>query len=217
MRNNYVKQLEDLKKELILMGSLCENMLKDALDAFEKNDDAKASLIAESDDKIDDKESEIEASCLSLILHQQPVASDLRLISSSFKIITDLERIGDQASDIAEIALRLKYEDNENFKELSEMAKKTQKMFKEAIDSFVKLDIETAKNVLAQDDVVDEHFINMRSRLISLIEKNDHEARIPLDMLLIAKYLERIADHSCNVANWVIFAITGHHSSGEII
>ena len=97
------------------------------------------------------------------------------------------------------------------------MAKQTQKMFKEAIDSFVKLDIETAKNVLAQDDIVDEHFVNMRSRLISLIEKNDHEARIPLDLLLIAKYLERIADHSCNVANWIIFAITGHHSSGEII
>ena len=155
MRNNYAKQLEDLKKELILMGSLCENMLKDALDAFEQNDDTKASVIAESDDKIDTKESEIEALCLSLILHQQPVASDLRLISSSFKIITDLERIGDQACDIAEIALRLKYEDNENFKELSEMAKQTQKMFKEAIDSFVKLDIETAKNVLAQDDIVD--------------------------------------------------------------
>ena len=217
MRDQYLQKLNTLKQEVVLMGAMGENMLQAAIHAFETNDNDLASKIASSDDEIDNKYLEIEALCLSLILHQQPVASDLRLISASFKIITDLERIGDQACDIAEIALRLNYENNDNFKELSQMAKSSIKMLNKAIDAFVKLDVSLAQEVVSEDDIVDDHFLKMRARLIKLIENNDHEAKIPLDLMLIAKYLERIADHASNIAKWVIFTVSGHHSSGKII
>ena len=197
MRNRFDEQLEKLNAELITMGALCEQAITIAINALlYGNDDDKVQFnkVHETEREIDQKERDIENLCMRLLLQQQPVAGDLRKISSALKMISDMERIGDQASD-----LRSKVH-------ISDMAAAAIKMVTDSIDSFVKKDLELAKAVAAYDDVVDRLFIKVKDELLILIKDGDVSC---LDLLMIAKYLERIGDHAVNIAEWVQYSITG--------
>lgn len=211
MRSKFDKQLEVLHTELIAMGALCENVISLATDALLHANTELAKTIKEVGAEIDQKERDIERLCMKLLLQQQPVAKDLRLISSALKMITDMERIGDQAEDIAEIVYERNITPNENFVQIKDMAAATIKMVTESIDAFVKSDIAIAEGVIQYDDVVDKHFAEIKEKLVSSIGKEQIDAEYFLDLLMIAKYFERIGDHATNVAEWVVFSITGQH------
>lgn len=212
MRELFQKQLEALHIMLIEMGALCEQVIERTYKVIETEDKEAAAEIMEKDSIIDMKEREIESICLKLLLHQQPVASDLRQISAALKMITDMERIGDQASDIADIVKVSK-----NLKvpahatKIAEMAKATMKMVTESIDSFVKQDLEIARKVIDDDDYVDNLFLEIKHQLVENMTNDAENKEQTLDILMIAKYYERIGDHATNIAEWVEFAITGHH------
>jgi phosphate transport system protein len=215
MRSHFDNELEILNNELIKMGSLVESKIEDSIKALINRDTALAKDIMSRDDEVDDMEKSIENRCLQLIIRHHPVASDLRLISSILKMITDLERIGDQAADIAEISLLLA--DQEYIKELRDipkMAEATMKMLKNSIDAFVNKSLDLAHEVIAFDDVVDDLFDVVKDDLISLINKDIKYGEQAINFIMIAKYLERIGDHAQNIAEWVVFSITGvHHSN----
>ena len=212
MRDEFNRQLSALNDELIEMGSLIESTISNAAKAFiEKNADYANSAIA-YEKEIDKKERDIEQLCLTLLLKQQPVASDLRLISSALKMITDMERIGDQAADIAEITLTMPSKSGIPVcDKISKMASATIKMVNGSIDAFIKRDIGLAEEVIKSDDTVDELFNLLRTDLIRFIAENPDEGEISLDILMITKYFERIGDHATNIAEWVLFSITGEH------
>lgn len=215
MRSHFDNELEILNNELIKMGSLVESKIEDSIKALINRDTALAKEIMTRDDEVDDMEKAIENRCLQLIIRHHPVASDLRLISSILKMITDLERIGDQAADIAEISLLLA--DQEYIKELRDipkMAEATIKMLKNSIDAFVNKSLDLAHEVIAFDDVVDDLFDVVKDDLISLINKDIKYGEQAINFIMIAKYLERIGDHAQNIAEWVVFSIAGvHHSN----
>lgn len=215
MRNHFDAQLNALNNELILMGSLCENAIGKSCQALHDHSKDQAFAVYKSDNVVDKKEREIESLCLSLILHQQPIASDLRFISAALKMITDMERIADQAADIAEIVMTLDFEEAGDISLIDEMGKAAATMVKGCIDAYIQRDLKLAQQVVEQDDVVDEYFFRIMTQLVDRIRENQAAGRTALDLLLIAKYLERIGDHACNIAQWVIFAITGNHSSEE--
>lgn len=216
MRNQFDHELALLNTELIEMGALIENAIGRAVDALIKKDEAFAEAAIEFDHEVDQKEHDIETHCLKLLLHQQPVARDLRLISSALKMITDMERIGDQASDIAEITLRLTSDvDLQKLENISAMAKATIKMVRDSIDAFVSSDLEQANGIIEYDDVVDQLFNNVRDDLIVMIKTSQMNGEEVVDLLMIAKYFERIGDHAVNIAEWVVFSITGEHKSNE--
>lgn len=212
MRNRFDKELNLLNQELIQMGSMIEDSIEGAAQALIQRDLKLARVIIAADDDIDSMENHIEARCLKLLLQQQPVASDLRLISSILKMITDLERIGDQAQDISEIVIILS---NSSFikdlTHLPKMAEATIKMVKESIDAFVNKDIALANRVIEYDDVVDDLFVIIKDELISLIREDVKNGEQAIDLLMIAKYFERIGDHAQNIAEWVVYSITGEH------
>ena len=214
MRNRFDEQLALLKKELIEMGALCEEVIAKASEALTRGDVALAAKVAPLDGQIDRKEHDIEALCLRLLLQQQPVARDLRQISAALKMITDMERIGDQAEDIAEIVTFLKGRTGQNDDLLREMARSTIKMVTESVDAFVKHDIMLAEKVVAYDDVVDNYFEQVKDELIARIAENPDDGEYALDLLMIAKYFERIGDHAVNIAEWVMFSVTGVHKEG---
>ena len=214
MRNRFDEQLALLKKELIEMGALCEEVIAKASEALTQGDVALAAQVAPLDEQIDQKERDIEALCLKLLLQQQPVARDLRKISAALKMITDMERIGDQAEDIAEIITFLKGRTAENDDLLREMARSTIKMVTQSVDAFVKHDIMLAEKVVAYDDVVDNYFEQVKDELIARIADNPDDGEYALDLLMIAKYFERIGDHAVNIAEWVMFSVTGAHKEG---
>ena len=214
MRNRFDEQLALLKKELIEMGALCEEVIAKASEALTRGDVALAAKVAPLDGQIDRKEHDIEALCLRLLLQQQPVARDLRKISAALKMITDMERIGDQAEDIAEIVTFLKGRTGQNDDLLREMARSTIKMVTESVDAFVKHDIMLAEKVVAYDDVVDNYFEQVKDELIARIAENPDDGEYALDLLMIAKYFERIGDHAVNIAEWVMFSVTGVHKEG---
>jgi phosphate transport system protein len=214
MRNRFDEQLALLKKELIEMGALCEEVIAKASEALTRGDVALAATVAPLDEQIDQKEHDIEALCLRLLLQQQPVARDLRKISAALKMITDMERIGDQAEDIAEIVTFLKGRTGQNDDLLREMARSTIKMVTESVDAFVKHDIMLAEKVVAYDDVVDNYFEQVKDELIARIAENPDDGEYALDLLMIAKYFERIGDHAVNIAEWVMFSVTGVHKEG---
>ena len=214
MRNRFDEQLALLKKELIEMGALCEEVIAKASEALTRGDVALAATVAPLDGQIDQKEHDIEALCLRLLLQQQPVARDLRKISAALKMITDMERIGDQAEDIAEIVTFLKGRTGQNDDLLREMARSTIKMVTESVDAFVKHDIMLAEKVVAYDDVVDNYFEQVKDELIARIAENPDDGEYALDLLMIAKYFERIGDHAVNIAEWVMFSVTGVHKEG---
>ena len=218
MRNRFDEQLSALNDTLIEMCMIVEKAITDAIKALIEKDVALAEEIIAADDKIDNKEKEIEHSCLRLLLLQQPVARDLRLVSSILKIITDLERIGDHASDISEITLLLVKGNYSNLVEhIPLMASKTMKMTTESIDAFVKKDLKLANKVIADDDIVDNLFNMSREDVIGLIKQDAENSDHAIDQLMIAKYFERIGDHATNVAEWVVFSITGKHKSSQIM
>lgn len=213
MRSRFDNELELLNHELIEMGSLVERAIENATEALINRDTKLARVVIAGDDEVDNMENNIESHCLKLILQQQPVARDLRLISSILKMITDLERIGDQAQDIGEIVLTLS--EDEYIKELIHlplMAEATKKMVRESIDAFVNKDLGLANKVIDYDDVVDDLFVTIKDELIDLIRDDAANGEQALDLLMIAKYFERIGDHAQNIAEWVVFSITGEHA-----
>lgn len=214
MRNRFDTQLIELNNELIAMGALCENAIASSVKALLSEDVKLAASAIRIDQEIDRKEREIESMCLKLLLQQQPVASDLRLISAVLKMITDIERIGDQASDIAEIVTYLPKISGHN-KHIEEMAQATIKMVTDSLDAFVRRDLTLAWSVIEYDDVVDNLFTACKKDLIADIANNPADGERVLDILMIAKYLERIGDHATNIAEWVEFSITGTHKSEE--
>ena len=218
MRNRFDKELELLNNELIEMGSLIESAISLASRSLMEKDPALARQAIEHEPQINDKEKEIERRCLRLLLQQQPVAADLRTISTALKMITDMERIGDQAEDIAEITLRLIDEGYAGtLRHIPMMADATAKMVTGAIDAFVARDVQRAHAVVACDDVVDDLFVQVRDDLIGIIRTEPDAGAQAIDTIMIAKYYERIGDHATNIAEWVIFSITGEHGSQRVI
>ena len=211
MRSRFDEQLAQLHRELIEMGALCERVIALAAKALTTGDKALAQQVPPLDREIDRKERDIENLCLRLLLHQQPVAGDLRRISAALKMITDMERIGDQAEDIAEIICFLKEEDRKEDILLPEMAKASIGMVTESVDAFVKRDIMLAEKVIKDDDIVDRYFDRVKEDLIRKIADDPKDGEYAIDLLIIAKYYERIADHAVNIAKWLIFSVTGVH------
>lgn len=211
MRNKFEEQLEQLNVELIEMGSLCEEVIYNASKALIDGDTVLAKNIFPKSGEIKQKERMIENLCLKLLLMQQPVARDLRQISSALKMITDMERIGDQAADIAEIIDLANIKASDNTGHINQMANATIKMVTESIDAYVKEDLQLAKAVIEYDDIVDDLFNEIKSDLISTLSTGRANGEYAVDLLMIAKYFERIGDHAVNIAEWVAFSITGKH------
>jgi phosphate transport system protein len=212
MRIRFEEQLTQLNAQLIDMGSLIEYAIENSIRAMIERDDELARKIVAFDTEVDKKERDIEQMCIKLLLQQQPVARDLRLISAALKMITDMERIGDQAADISEIVPYVS--DKPYIKQLEHipmMGKKTIKMVKDAVDAFVRRDLELANRVIEADDEVDDLFSTVKSELIGLISDDASNGAQALDLLMIAKYLERIGDHATNLAEWVEYSVTGNH------
>ncbi len=215
MRNRFDEQLNLLRKKMIEMGTECENMITLATTALFEGDIEKAKTAKREGLIIDELEREIESICLKLLLQQQPVAKDLRVISAALKMITDMERIGDQAEDVAGIVATLGGRIVDECIYISIMAEATIKMVTESIDAYVNEDVELAREVLKHDDLVDEAFIRAKDTLIKLIAENVDDGEYALDLLMIAKYFERIGDHATNIAEWVIFAVEGVRLQSE--
>ena len=217
MRDNYLKKLEQMQKELLEMGMLCEEAIQKTyrLLVSEQEREELVKSIDALEREIDAKERRIEADCIQLFLQQQPVASDLRLISSALKMITDLERIGDHATDIAEIletgSIKVPVKDIE----LAKMAEIAMDMINHSVESYVQKDLEMAREVIDRDDVLDELFINVRKEISRCSAEGIYTNDQTLDLLMIAKYYERLGDHATNVAEWVEFSLTGKHRSGK--
>ena len=214
MRSRFDEQLALLNKELIEMGALCEEVIALASKALTNADAELAQKVAPLDREIDEKERVIESMCLKLLLQQQPVARDLRQISAALKMITDMERIGDQAEDIAEIIPFLAGRSNENDGLMRGMAKATIGMVTDSVDAFVKRDLALAEKVTRDDDVVDRYFDEVKQKLIEKIAQSPADGEYAIDLLIVAKYFERIGDHAVNIAEWVVFSVTGVHKEG---
>ncbi len=209
MRENFNRQLDTLNREMTDMGSLCESAIESAVRALLRRDEKAAESVAAIEDEINHAERDIEGLCLKLLLKQQPVAADLRTVSSALKMITDLERIGDQAADIAEIVRHADFDENYDNEYIREMATGVSKMVTESVDAFVERDLDAAKDVIRRDDQIDDLFKKACADLAEYIGKNPKKAAPALDLMMTAKYLERIGDHAVNVAEWVEFSITG--------
>lgn len=210
MRNRFDEQLEFLNVELIRMGALCEDAISYACRTL-MGEINLAEQVYSIDKEIDQKERDIENLCMRLLLQQQPVAKDLRQVSSALKMISDMERIGDQASDIAEIAGYIQGRQLESNLHIRDMAEATIKMVSQSVDSYVKKDLKIAQDVIRYDDVVDDLFNKVKKELIGLISEDTGNGEFCIDMLMVAKYFERIGDHATNIAEWVEFSITGVH------
>ena len=211
MRGRFDEQLMLLNKKMIEMGALCENIIAMSTKALLDGDTEIAKTVKETGVGIDHMEREIEAICLKLLLQQQPVARDLRQISAALKMITDMERIGDQAEDIAEIITFLNGRTGEECHDIRKMAEATIKMVTDCVDAYVRQDLLLAKSVYEHDDIVDTCFDNVKTNLISMITENTEDGEYAIDLLMIAKYFERIGDHAVNIAEWVEFSVTGEH------
>ena len=215
MRNKFDEQLKRLHVELIQMGAACEDAISAAAEALLKGDTALADVAEEAEKDIDQREREVENLCLKLLLQQQPVARDLREISAALKMISDLERIGDQAADIAELTRYIRLTDGLSRLHIGDMARAVIAMVTDSVDSFVKGDLALARAVRAADDQVDALFEQVKRELIDLIAADAAAGEVGLDILMVAKYLERIGDHATNVAEWVEYSLTGIHPSDD--
>lgn len=212
MRNRFDRQLVQLNNELIEMGGMIEKAISDTVKALVNQDIELASNVIEYDEEIDHQEREIEQLCLKLLLQQQPVAKDLRLISAALKMITDMERIGDHATDISEITIELSKESYiKKLDHIQQMAKETMVMLVQSVEAFVNKDMDKARAVIAHDDVVDDLFNKVKAELIAMIHEDVNAGEQASDLLMAAKYFERIVDHATNISEWVIFSITGQH------
>lgn len=212
MRNRFDRQLVQLNNELIEMGGMIEKAISDTVKALVNQDIELASNVIEYDEEIDHQEREIEQLCLKLLLQQQPVAKDLRLISAALKMITDMERIGDHATDISEITIELSKESYiKKLDHIQQMAKETMVMLVQSVEAFVNKDMDKAMAVIVHDDVVDDLFNKVKAELIAMIHEDVNAGEQASDLLMAAKYFERIGDHATNISEWVIFSITGQH------
>lgn len=217
MRIRLEEQLQQLNLEMIKMGVLCEDAINNSIDIlFDAGSDAekkkrKYKEVRRADSEIDHKERELEALCMKILLRQQPVASDLRIVSSVLKMISDFERIGDQASDIAELAQYIIKSDLPEKIKIKDMASETATMVTDCIDAFVNKDLEGCRNIYKHDDVVDSMFTEIKDEIIRLVQSDNVDGELCIDLLMTAKSLERIADHAVNIAEWVEYSITGTH------
>ena len=212
MRNRFDRQLVQLNNELIEMGGMIEKAISDTVKALVNQDIELASNVIEYDEEIDHQEREIEQLCLKLLLQQQPVAKDLRLISAALKMITDMERIGDHATDISEITIELSKESYiKKLDHIQQMAKETMVMLVQSVEAFVNKDMDKARAVIAHDDVVDDLFNKVKAALIAMIHEDVNAGEQASDLLMAVKDFERIGDHATNISEWVIFSITGQH------
>ena len=212
MREKYEAELKNLNASIIKMGKMIEVAIENSVVALLGRDTATAKVIATNDDKIDDMEKDIESQCLRLLLQQQPMASDLRIITAALKMITDMERIGDHAADIADLIIELPDFSYSNMNAIAQIGSEIIKMLNDSVESYINQDFNAAKNVIAHDDVIDELYYAIKKDLVEKIKKTDQGEQI-LDYLLIAKYFERIGDHCTNIAEWVIFAVTGERKT----
>lgn len=217
MRNRFDQQLELLNEQLIHMGELCEVAIGKATTALKEGSIEQAHKVMEADEEIDQAENDIERLCLKLLLQQQPVARDLRQISAALKMITDMERIGDQASDIAEIIITEDKSEAQDIPMIIRMSEAAGKMVRDSVNAYVEKDLELAKKVMENDDAVDELFEEVKTTLSDFIAENKGQQGVEtIDLIMVAKYLERIADHATNIAEWVEFSITGIHKSSVV-
>lgn len=215
MATFFERQLEELHVQLITMGSLCEKAISLSARAIQGHGEFLVRQVFETDREIDEKEREIETLCMRLLLHQHPVARDLREISAALKMISDMERIGDQAADIADLSRYVELENVKGEINITEMAENTVHMVTESIDAFVNADLSLCRKVIGDDDRVDEEFNEIKEKLASLIYEKNLDAKAGLDFLMTAKYFERIGDHAVNIAEWVEYSITGEHRNNE--
>ena len=219
MRNKFDEQLDYLNKEMVEMGNLCEKVISGAIEVTMSDKDGKlAHEVLETDSEIDRKEREIENICMKLLLRQQPVARDLRVISSALKMISDMERIGDQASDIAELIPHLGEGDTyDACSHIPAMAQVALEMVHGAINAFVEGDVQKAKEIINKDDIVDDYFDKVKNEVADLLRKKAGSVDVILNFLMIAKYFERIGDHAENICEWVEFSKTGEYKDERII
>ena len=211
MRMHFDQQLEELNLELIKMGALCERAIRRAADQLLNEKENEPQAVERIEDEINHKERDIENLCMKLLLQQQPVAKDLRMISSALKMISDMERIGDQAQDIADMSRFVKVQEIAHRMNIGKMAEATIKMVTESIDSFVKKDLDSAAAVVKYDDVVDDLFLKVKTELPKLLQQDPQNAEYYIDLIMVAKYFERIGDHAENIAQWVEYSINGTH------
>lgn len=208
MRDKYQEDLEELNANILKMGKMIEIAIESTVIALMGRDTQAAVTVSENDEAIDNMEREIEALCMKLLLQQQPVATDLRVITAALKMVTDMERIGDHAADIAELVLQIPDCKYNKMDTITEISTQIIKMIHDSVNSFIQRNYDKAQIVIAQDDIVDNLYHEIKSDLIQKIKKTDDGEQI-LDYLLIARYFERIGDHATNIAKWVVFAITG--------
>ena len=209
-RINYDAQLKELKNQMLLLGTMIEEVMKDTILALANKDEKKAKEITSGDDKIDNQVRRITQECYTILLRQQPVAKDLRSVSAALKMVTDMERIGDHGADISELTILMgsrPYPDS--IKLIEEMSKVTTEMLIWAVDSFAEDNVDKANEVIAKDDEVDELFLKVKDSIADCIKKGNTNANQELDLLMVAKYFERIGDHATNIAEWVLFSLTG--------
>ena len=211
MRDFFQEQLKELNRELVKMGANCEEIIALASDSLTGWNEELAKNVSVIGARIDEGYRTVENICLKLLLRQQPVARDLRVISAAMKMITDMERIGDQAEDIVDLIPKMEVRPDEKYPKIREMAKAAQAMVTEAVDAYVKQDLELAHAVMKHDDIVDDYFSCVKAGIIGIIAENPAEGEYALDLLMIAKYFERIGDHCTNIAEWVEFSVTGVH------
>ncbi|MCF2668158.1 MULTISPECIES: phosphate signaling complex protein PhoU [Lachnospiraceae] len=217
MRNKFDMQLQHLNEQLIHMGELCEVAINRATTALQKGDIEQAREVREADEEIDQMEKDIERLCLKLLLQQQPVARDLRQISAALKMITDMERIGDQASDIAEIIISEGRVEPTEIPRIGQMSEAAAKMVRDSVTAYVEKNLELSRNVMEADDEVDKMFEENKQELVEFIAENKGNQGVKvIDLIMVAKYLERIADHATNIAEWVEFSITGIHKESKV-
>lgn len=208
MRRRFDEQLNELNQEMQQMGMMVEDSIQKAIEALLKQDEELAQSVMEADALVDQKQKEIESICFKLLMQQQPVASDLRVISAALKMVTDMERIGDHAADISEMTLHLAHEPYiKNLDHIRQMATETTWMLIQSIEAYVEKDTKKATGVIAHDDIVDQLFAETKKELIELIHKDKNNGEQATDLLMVAKYFERIGDHATNLAEWVIFSI----------
>lgn len=216
MRNKFDMQLEHLNELLTRMGELCVIAINRATGALKEGSMVKAKEVIEADEEIDQMEKDIERLCLKLLLQQQPVARDLRQISAALKMITDMERIGDQTADIAEIIISAGMSEAIDIQQICDMAGAAAKMVTDSVSAYVGKDLQMAMNVIQADDVIDEMFMTIKDSLIELVQAGNNGEKA-IDLIMVTKYLERIGDHATNIAEWVEFSITGIHKGYETI
>lgn len=217
MRNKFDMQLDLLNEQLTHMGELCEVAINRGTEALKKGDLKQAAEVIRADEEIDQMEKDVERLCLKLLLQQQPVARDLRQISATLKMITDMERIGDQASDIAEIIISENKSEATDIQTIGQMSESVAKMVRDSVNAYVEKDLELSRQVMEADDAVDRLFEENKQELINFISDNKGvQGKKAIDLIMVAKYLERIGDHATNIAEWVEFSITGIHKDSQV-